>query len=178
MIETVGGQVVADWIGLTARRVQQLADEGVIPKVGRGAYPLMESVQAYCKFMRGQGGADEENGVGDLASERAALAKAQRERTELQNAVLRKELIPTDAAVKIMQTLAVAMKTRLLSLPDVVKQRHPDVSLVARDEMAGLIEDALRQVAISGLPFEYRVSGEADGTDPDAAGETDVESVG
>ena len=178
MTETVTAQVLAAWLNLSARRIRQLCDEGVVQRAAKGEYLLRESVTAYCQLLQGQGGADEDNGVGNLSSERAALAKAQRERTELQNAVLRSELVPAGAAVRALQALASSMKTRLVSLPDVVRQRHPDVSLLARAEIASLIEDALRQVATSGLPDEYRAAIPGDGGDTPAGSETDVEPVG
>jgi hypothetical protein len=66
-------------LGLTDRRVRQLAEEGVFDRVERGRYPLAASVQAYIA-------AQEQDESDELRQERIALMKAQRRRIELDNA--------------------------------------------------------------------------------------------
>lgn len=43
---------VANLCNLTARRVQQLAKDGVIPRAGRGRYPLVAAVRAYVRYLQ------------------------------------------------------------------------------------------------------------------------------
>lgn len=52
-------------LGLTDRRVQQLAKEGYIPKPSRGMYPLVGAVQGYIRFLRDEArkGSQAENGL-------------------------------------------------------------------------------------------------------------------
>ena len=52
MNEKVSVDRIGELTGLTPRRVQQLAKEGVIPKASRGKYPLDESIQAYIRFLQ------------------------------------------------------------------------------------------------------------------------------
>lgn len=172
----VAGPVLAKLLNLTERRLQQLAKEGVIPRQERGKYPLIGCVNGYVKFLQ-----DKLAGSGDardLSSERAKLARIQSEHTELRVKQLRGELVPAAAAVHVLEALASAMKTRLTSMPYVLKQRHPEVSAGVVSEIRDLIEDALRQVAADGLPREYRVS-VPEGDRPAAADrDSEPESMG
>lgn len=48
----VGVRVVAAVLGLTARRIQQLVHEGVIPRAERGRYDITRAVQGYVHWLR------------------------------------------------------------------------------------------------------------------------------
>lgn len=173
--ETIDVAGLADLLDLTPRRIAQLAVEGVIPKAKHGEYLLRDAIRGYVTHLQGKHGA---NGVQALSAERAALAKAQREMTELKNKQLSGELVPAPAAVKALQALGGAMKSRLLNLPATVRQRHPDIRPVVVADMRKLIEDALRQVAESGLPDEYRIPVSASSGDAAAAGKAKSKRVG
>ena len=43
---------LADWLGITGRRAQQLVDDGIVVKSGRGSYDLKASVQGYINELR------------------------------------------------------------------------------------------------------------------------------
>jgi hypothetical protein len=74
---SVTAKELGDVLGLTDRRIRQLAEEGVLDRVERGRYPLANSVQAY---LAAQAAEDDE-----LREERIKLVRAQRRRLELQN---------------------------------------------------------------------------------------------
>ncbi len=46
------GKFLADIFNITQRRVQQLAAEGVVIKIGWNAYDLWESVKGYIRFLK------------------------------------------------------------------------------------------------------------------------------
>ena len=75
-------KVVADWLGLTERRVRQLRDEGIIEEHSPGLYDLRATTRRYIAFLRS----------GSLADERARLTKAKREAAEMENDLRRGEL--------------------------------------------------------------------------------------
>lgn len=54
------GEIVARLLGITPRRLQQLAKEGVIPKAGRGQYPLAPVVRAYIQYVQNGSAAPED----------------------------------------------------------------------------------------------------------------------
>lgn len=60
---------------LKDRRVQQLADAGILPRAERGKYALIPCVQAYILYLRGDGEGDEDRDGGTVAKE-SATAKA------------------------------------------------------------------------------------------------------
>ena len=46
-------KVIAELFNLTERRVEQLAQKKIIPKVGRGMFDLGPTVQAYIRYLQG-----------------------------------------------------------------------------------------------------------------------------
>ena len=54
----VGQDTLSQLIGITDRRIRQLAAQGVLTKVARGHYPFPGVVQQYCEYLR-TGGAVE-----------------------------------------------------------------------------------------------------------------------
>ncbi len=51
--QSVSVSELSKWLDISPRRIQQLVERGVIPRKGRGFYPLAESVAAYIRFIRG-----------------------------------------------------------------------------------------------------------------------------
>ena len=81
----VSVQVIARLLMISERRVQQLANEGVIPRTETRRYNLEESVQAYIQFLQGKnvgrGMADEQI---DFHEEKARLTKIQADKAQLE----------------------------------------------------------------------------------------------
>jgi len=89
---------LAEYFGCTLRTVETYAAEGILPKpVSKGGdYPLKESTARVMTHLRSlAAGRQGAMGAGDLdlAQERAALARAQREAKEMENEVTRGDLI-------------------------------------------------------------------------------------
>ena len=100
-------KVVADWLGLTERRVRQLRDEGIIEEHSPGLYDLRATTRRYISFLRS----------GSLADERARLTKAKREAAEMENDLRRGELHRTDEIEAGIKTMLLNIRGRFLSLP-------------------------------------------------------------
>lgn len=107
---TVTATEMGDVLGLTDRRVRQLAEEGVFDRVERGKYPLAASVQAYIA-------AQERDESDELRQERIALMKAQRRRIELDNAAREATVGEFDFQDSVISVLASywTMTTRRIS---------------------------------------------------------------
>ena len=138
-------KVVAQWLGLTERRIRQLRDEGVIDERAPGLYDLKETTRKYIAFLRG----------GSLADERARLTRAKREAVEMENGMKREDLHRTEDIEKGIATMILNIRGRLLVLP---KKLAP--ALAAMDGDQGAIFDALEQAireALEGLTdLEWR----------------------
>ena len=63
-------------LGLSDRRINQLAREGILPRTSRGQYPLADAVQAYIRYL-GESAASGK--VSDYNRERIRLTRAKAE---------------------------------------------------------------------------------------------------
>lgn len=52
----VGQDYLSQILGITDRRIRQLASQGVINKVSKGHYPFPRAVAEYCEYLRHGGG--------------------------------------------------------------------------------------------------------------------------
>ena len=92
MPETASTASIADLLGITPRSVTQLANKGVLRSLGRGCWPVRESVQNYTAHLREQ--AAGRSGSATLTDERTRLAREQADKVAMANAVARGEMIP------------------------------------------------------------------------------------
>jgi hypothetical protein len=129
---------------------------------------------------------DRERGIGDdgqvydYERERARLTKAQADRTELEAAELRGEMVLAEHVIEAWARMLGSARSRLLSLPT---KAAPRARAAASDEeAASLIEsevlEALEELSSDGLPDRTRarrarITGRAE-----AAAEADGEPVG
>lgn len=133
----VSGQVLADALGLTPRRIRQLADEGIVIKLGHDRYDLVASL----KNMRAL---EEGNSSDSEAKKRYLLAKADAQ--ELETAQLRRELVKLSDVQRVyLEAMAIysgecdAMAARLASElgamtdPALIRERILTEERAARD---------------------------------------------
>ena len=92
-------KAVAEWLGLTERRVRQLRDEGVIQEKSPGLYDMRKTVTRYILFIR------KGNKKADLNDERAMLTRAKREAADMENKVRRGELHSAEDIEKGIRTM-------------------------------------------------------------------------
>lgn len=106
---------IAKLLLLTDRRVQQLTEQGVIPKAERGRYELAPAVQGYVKFLRdralnGDGG-DADDG------ENVKLKRAKRRAAEVVAARLESSVIEKAPTLARVRELAQQERDAILSWP-------------------------------------------------------------
>jgi phage terminase Nu1 subunit (DNA packaging protein) len=80
----------AELTSLTSGMVPDLLQRGIITD----SQTLKEQVRSYCRYIREIAAGRAGTGPLSLADERAALAKSQRERIDMQNAITRREYGP------------------------------------------------------------------------------------
>jgi len=105
-------------LGLTSRRIRQLAEEGVIHSVGKNAYLLADAVQSYNKFLSNRLPNDEEVKLektkrlaeAQLKASKATIAKLQAK--ELQGKMHRSEDVAAMTA-----DLIYTVRGALIALP-------------------------------------------------------------
>lgn len=111
-------ETLAAILGVDARRVQQLSNEGVVRKAGRGQYDLVGSVRGYIKFWRdrAEGRAekkDKDPKRGDWITRKVA---AEAEKIEIANAEKRRTMVHInylrDQVSHILQSLRMKVTGR------------------------------------------------------------------
>lgn len=135
---------LAALLGLTTRRVNQLAEEGVVVRAGHGEFDGPASVQAYVERERNRG--KDQEGKIDKEREEARLKKEQADTQELKNAKLRKELLPVEEVTRVWSEQISSVRSGLLSVVPRVRQR---LSLSPEDavEIDKEIRDAMTKLA-------------------------------
>ena len=110
--------VLAVMLGMTARRVQQLVNDGVLPKTLHGKYALTKCIHAYIAHLKSLSDGNV------AASERAKLLRAQREKAEIEIDALRRELIPADEVREVVGRCLTNAKSILLGIHKGIEQRY------------------------------------------------------
>src|SRR5687768_15312684 len=118
-------------LGLTTRRVSQLAEEGITVGTSHGEFDGPASVQNYVASIANR--AKDGEAAIDKEREEARLKKEQADNFELKNAKLRKELLPIDEVARVWSEQITYIKSGLLSVVPRVRQK---VSLSVDDAEA------------------------------------------
>jgi len=115
----------AKLFNLTERRIQQLASNGVIPRVERGKYPLIGTIQGYVTFLQGSNlNADDED-PNSYSKNRNRLIIAQAVAQEMKNQVSQRQLAPLQLLEFAIAKWSEQAKSLLISIPLKVKKRLP-----------------------------------------------------
>jgi phage terminase Nu1 subunit (DNA packaging protein) len=121
---------IANLFNLTERRIQQLAAEGVIPKESRGKYDLVGAVRGYIKYLQDRA-FGQDVGTSEFTNHRERLVKANADRAEMENDLMRGDSVPTDAVKFAIADFASQVKSTFESIPKRIKHSLP--SLRARE---------------------------------------------
>jgi phage terminase Nu1 subunit (DNA packaging protein) len=106
---------LASTLNVTVRRVQQLAEEGVVIKDARGKYRAIESIQRYIRYLQEREGLNQE-GI-DFNREKALHEKTKRELAELDLAVRKGELHRGEDVRMVMTDMLTAFRAKILAIP-------------------------------------------------------------
>ena len=141
--KSISQRQFADLIGVSEAAVSGMVKRELITQGQTSG----EWIKDYCAHLRETAAGREASGDLDLATERARLAKAQRERIEMQNAVTRGELAP-----KVMMEGALARAASKIAgvfdaIPGMVRRRVSSIGAEEIDMIAGEIAKARNIVA-------------------------------
>lgn len=139
-------RVMAYLLDITPRRLNQLHDDGIIKPLRRGTWDLVETLHGYIRFLR-DGGKQPE--LHDARLERARLLKAQADGKELENEILRAEVIPTEVVKDVWSQVIGACRARLLTLPNRLAANFGALTDYATTEehARALVDEALNELA-------------------------------
>ena len=106
---------LAEILGLSDRRIQQLVKVGAIPKLDRNQYDLAAAIQSYLEFIKLQY-EDTETEL-DLKKEKALLTRANRHKVELELKIMRGELHRAEDVERVMNDMLASFRARCLAIP-------------------------------------------------------------
>lgn len=131
-------------LGLTSRRVNQLAEDGVTVRAGHGEFDGPQSVQNYVASVANR--AKDGEAAIDKEREEARLKKEQADHFEFKNAKLRKELLPIDEVSRVWSEQIAEVRSGMLAVVSRVSQR---LSLSPEDavEIDKEIREAMTKLA-------------------------------
>ena len=109
--------VVAQWLDISDRRVRQLRQKGVLEEARPGLYNLKDCVHRYIEYLKKDGSAEE---AVDYNAERAKLARAKREKEELELELKRREVLQAADVEKVMVEMLLRFRQKIRNIP--VKQ--------------------------------------------------------
>ena len=109
--------VVAQWLNISDSRVRQLRRQGVLVEARPGLYNLKDCVHRYIDYLKKDGTPEE---AVDYNAERAKLARAKREKEELELELRRREVIPAAEVEKVMAAMLIRFRQKIRNIP--VKQ--------------------------------------------------------
>ncbi len=133
-------ELLADILGLTPRRIQQLADDGIIPKPSKpGAYDIPACVQNYY-YNEFIGNEDSEL---DGKHERARKAKAEADRIEFDLEIKQGKYVETELVEHILTGIISNCRAKLLALP---RKLAPTVSTAqSPNEVEEILTDGINE---------------------------------
>lgn len=114
----VAGGYLANIFGITDRRVRQLAEEGVIARVKKGRYDLVESIKGYIVYLKTNQDIKESKSEADLDydMERAKHERIKREIAELNLAEMKGQIHYADDVEKVMNDMLSNFRSKVLSM--------------------------------------------------------------
>ena len=142
----VGLNVLAEWMGLTTRRVLQMIEEGIVIKEGRGKYPLQANVTNYIEHLKRL--AEGTGKRSELGHEKLLTARIERMRRELEYAQQEGSLVTVESHRAAMAEAFDLVRSNIRNLPGAIAPRLVGLD-DARDVqqiLAPAVDDALRAI--------------------------------
>lgn len=146
-IEKCGAADVANILGFSVRRLQQLTKEIPLSQVAHGKYDLPQTVQAYANWLKEK---SSEKGAGSsLKDETLKLTRAKRQKAEIIVQTMLGELHRAEDVMAIVGDMVATVRARILDLPSKLapKMIAQDDIHVARETIQAEIRTVLQSLS-------------------------------
>jgi phage terminase Nu1 subunit (DNA packaging protein) len=144
----VPAKVLSDVIGVSERRIRQLAEEGILVKTSRGRYSFGESVKNYIVYLKTTSDLETTNIIKlDLDEERAKHERLKREKTQLQLKVMKAELHYSGDVEVVMNDMLSNFRAKIIGLPAKVapilisKNKVSDIQEILQKQCYEVLEE-------------------------------------
>jgi phage terminase Nu1 subunit (DNA packaging protein) len=134
---------MAELLGITSRRINQLSDEGVLPKSGRNLFNISETVPKWIEYQLGlerEKFRKNDMEIGE-ARRRREVAEARLKEIELDRVL--GELVTREMVEAKWNTILSKIKTKILSIGTSIS---PVIAMRPASYCQDKISDALREV--------------------------------
>ena len=147
-LRTYPVKVISDLLRIAPRQIQQLAQDGIIPRDGRGRYQLKAAINGYVGHLQKRTtGRPSSRPVGsevlDYHAEKARLTKLQADKAQVELDERKGQLVEVDAISAEWARVVTDCKNRLLSIP--TKAAPIVAPLSTPSEVMQVIEDLIRE---------------------------------
>lgn len=105
---------ISEILGLSSRRIQQLAKENVLARVKHGKYDLPHSIQAYIEYLKEQNKTVEQM---DFNQEKTLLTRANRMKAEMELKIMKGEVHRSEDIEKVMNDMLSSFRAQMLVIP-------------------------------------------------------------
>lgn len=140
---------LADVLGVSDRRVRQLAEAGVLPRSTRGRHPLLESLRGFVRHQRRETAGLQHGATESFQDARARRERLQADLLELELAKARGEVAPLADVERTWSRTFATLRARLWgALPERCSRRlvgvndESEVLAVLRGELRVALEQA------------------------------------
>lgn len=161
-------QQFADLVGVSQQAISDLCRRDVLSQ----GQEIGEWLKRYCSHLREQAAGRATNGDLDLATERAALARAQREKIDMQNDITRKNFGPIEALAMGLSDLTAVIASKLDTIPGKLKVASDRLTADDLDLVATVIADVRNDIADMNIDW-FGDNDEGDDVTHDDTMETD-----
>jgi len=143
--------IFGEIVGISQPAVSGLIQRGML----LADAALCDWLLSYCEHLReiAAGRASTDDGI-NLVTERALLAREQRDKIAMQNAVTRKELSPTPLLEEVLSRAAARACPLLDTIPGELRRRVAGLDADALDVVAGIVAKArntIRSISLDDL---------------------------
>lgn len=133
---------VANDLGITERRFSQLVADGVFPRSGENGYDISQ-IRVLDRKRLEAAASGRGDGGGQLATERARLAREQGDAIAIKNAVARGDFVPLAQLTKKVSERNSVVRERLLTISGKIADA---CAMRTREEIEEIIADEIEEV--------------------------------
>lgn len=137
----VSTSVISDILNVSARRVRQLVEEGVIDREKNGTFELVPTIKKYILSLKlkNDGKADEKTLEDELNFEKIRTERAKADIAEINLARLKGTMHDATDVERVMNDMLSSLRAKLLSMPSKISPQ-----LVSIDEVT-VIQELIRK---------------------------------
>ncbi|WP_445506712.1 hypothetical protein [Niallia sp. 03190] len=147
--KAVSTSELGEILGLSTRRIQQLANDDAFVKLGRGQFDLKKSIKKYIDYEveKRTPVIDEEKL--DPTAESALWTRERRKKTELEVKIIQGDLHRSKDVERIMNDMLAAFRARILALPNKMAPQLimlPDIQVI-KDKLHQEVIEAMKELS-------------------------------